>query len=442
MKRLSLLRTLLICVVTLTGFLKPGYLALQSSAVTSSVPTPPAVGLEESGYPDAQKLVITEVLPSPLPLAIAGFIDGQGLPLGHAFLDRPALSLSSIPVSQTTAPFVLEMTPGPTEPLMMRTDEQSSLTSMSLSPVAGSSQAPVFEICSDCLREMDRSAVPSPTPTPESNTLRLEVSFREAMAAGRLVRALGPYHFEVEQLLYRWGEHTGWYLAKPGEPLSTAADAFAKQHRAFLEEMITSEEGTLEDAAKRGFWMSSDTEKSQRNLLEDFQAQLQLLETSGLLLSGVTIAGRQVEIRKIEEFALLEGHTVNTKFIALAQVRVLSIKESHLRATLRIPVNLTNSVLPKANSNTTPVHTTLQVNSLGLTRVASTPHTGPTNTTYGYGARRTHTCVLEAEHTTATFRQHMSIHLSWTSTRCSRSVATGARAFRLIIFIIPESLSS
>lgn len=117
---------------------------------------------------------------------------------------------------------------------------------------------------------------------------QLEIDFQIPLKEGDLAQ-LQFDRLTTVQLIYRWQDHTGWYFVN-GQPLASAFENFAEQHKIFLEGSIQS---LIEaQVQERVMTEISPAEAEPRaSLQKEFEAQLLDLSENGLRVSAIVLIG-------------------------------------------------------------------------------------------------------------------------------------------------------
>lgn len=136
--------------------------------------------------------------------------------------------------------------------------------------------------------------------------LTLEIYFSSPQSKQRVEEIITKYltapTFSIFYLLYKSGEHTGWYVIKEEETIDEAVDNFSRdQERFFVDQIARLKQDNL------------NMDNSQKDLLNFFENQLEVLTLKGMLLSGLAI---QDDAQSLVEF-------INTSTLLDVKYRII-----------------------------------------------------------------------------------------------------------------------
>lgn len=125
----------------------------------------------------------------------------------------------------------------------------------------------------------------------------LEAVFQEGQTPDQVLQLLGSRKLTVEYLVYRSGEHTGWYVLDDNEPVQEAVKRFEQQHAQFLQsQLIDNAIQILPEGVIEGSLSRQQIQKSRTRLAQDFADQLSQLRNKGFVLSGFAVKGNQADL--------------------------------------------------------------------------------------------------------------------------------------------------
>jgi len=230
---------------------------------------------------------VTALEPRPLQveLQVAGYV--------HVASELDLLNTYQSGLNFTTAPSAAvpyDLSPGQEQPV----------------PVT---PAPAVTSCQDCLGVFIGTECRTELKKAHPMTpFRLLVSFSEPIAAIEMANLLSPRELEVVYFVYRWGEHTGWYLPVDSSTIQESLDRFGTQHQEFLSSMILEQNSALANQTDEHYWGFPETEALRNRLANSFQEQLAYFRRDGLMLSEVVVQGEAAHLHGLVSSSLRGEH--------------------------------------------------------------------------------------------------------------------------------------